>query len=598
MKLAYSRTVLVFFGAFFMCLVGRSQQPLDNIITLKLEKVKLGRSIDSIGTLIGRAFSYNSNILPTDSLITLNVHREPAMNVLNNLLGNRYEYSQTARHIIILRKNIPSSSRGQSIGGYVFDGVTHEVLSNASVYDKVRLFTAITDRNGYFKLHSGYDNKVLQLTVSKEFYEDTTIVVKGYDDTTPLQIYLNKVYFNQLAPVTVTDKVEETWLARRLLNYKQIAQSLNVKHFFAKRKFQFSLFPGIGTKGKMGAQVDNAFSVNLIGGYTAATHGVELAGIFNIVKNDVKGAQLSGVFNLVGGNIQGIQYAGLYNQGLQKMNGIQIAGLYNTQRGKVSGIQLSGGFNVTKDTMDGIQVGPIFNSVEKDMSGLQISNIINRSMGNTSGGQVAIVLNYTKRNLDGLQFGIGVNTVRGTASGAQVNLGVNYAKTLNGLQFGLVNVSNSSTGFSFGLINISKNYIGEYSFYASEITPYNLTFRSGNPKLYNIVSFGADWTPGKKIYHLGYGLGHRWQLSSTFSVNPEVVVTSVYLGSFKQMSTLYQIQTMFKYNITNRLLLYAGPTYSIGRGAGAIHLPDYRVSPTNDGRTNWLGWQVGIGLQK
>lgn len=598
MKLAYCRSFLVFCGLLMICFTGRTQQHLDKLVTLKLEKVKLGRTIDSIGRLINITFSYNSNILTSDSLITFNANRQSVRNVLDKILGDHYEYSQTARHIIILRKNTVALSRGQVVSGYVYDQLTNETIRNASIYDKVQLITAITDKNGYFRLRPGYDNKMMELTISKEFYEDTTILLNNQDYTVPLKIFLNKAYVNQLAPVTVTNKVEQTWLARRVLNYKQIAQSLNVKHFFAKKKFQFSLFPGVGTKGRMGAQVENAFSINLLGGYTAATHGVELAGIFNIVKNDVKGAQLSGVFNLVGGNIQGIQYAGLYNQGLQKMNGIQFAGLYNAQKGKVSGIQLSGGFNVAKDTMDGIQVGPIFNSVGKDMSGVQISNVINRAMGNSAGGQVAIAINYTKQDLNGLQLGIGVNTVRGKMKGAQANVGVNYAKSMDGFQLGLVNISDTSTGFSFGLINLSKNYIGEYSFYASEITPYNIAVRTGNPQLYNIISFGADWTTGKKIYHLGYGLGHKWRLSSGFSVNPEIITSSVYLGSIKKMSSQYQVQMMLKYDVMKHWLLYGGPSYSFWKVGTVPPSTGYRISPTNDGRNRWLGWQFGIGFQK
>src|SRR4029077_11946146 len=104
-------------------------------------------------------------------------------------------------------------------------------------------------------------------------------------------------------------RVEKTGMGKFLLSTKQKVQSVNLKYFFTTRPVQVSLVPGVGTHGRLGAQVVNNFSLNVIGGYTAGTKGVELGGIFNIDKKDVSFFQAAGIFNVDGGKMTGVQFA-------------------------------------------------------------------------------------------------------------------------------------------------------------------------------------------------------------------------------------------------------------------------------------------------
>ena len=134
-------------------------------------------------------------------------------------------------------------------------------------------------------------------------------------------------------------------MGRFLLSSKQKVQSLNLKNFFTSRPFQVSFTPGLSTHGKLSSQVVNNFSLNVIGGYTAGTNGVEIGGIFNIDKKEVKYVQAAGIFNMAGGNVKGVQMAGINNTVLDTVKALQAAGVRNYVKGKLNGVQLAGVYN-------------------------------------------------------------------------------------------------------------------------------------------------------------------------------------------------------------------------------------------------------------
>ncbi|WP_315821162.1 carboxypeptidase-like regulatory domain-containing protein [Paraflavitalea speifideaquila] len=64
------------------------------------------------------------------------------------------------------------------VSGFILDDQTGETISNASIYEKNQLVSAISDKQGYFKLRLKSRHDKASITVSKEFYEDTTIVIQ------------------------------------------------------------------------------------------------------------------------------------------------------------------------------------------------------------------------------------------------------------------------------------------------------------------------------------------------------------------------------------------------------------------------------------
>ena len=66
-----------------------------------------------------------------------------------------------------------------SVSGYVFDEQSGAAINEASVYEKKQLASALTNDAGYFKLKlKNSKTSTATLFISKEFYEDTTIVIE------------------------------------------------------------------------------------------------------------------------------------------------------------------------------------------------------------------------------------------------------------------------------------------------------------------------------------------------------------------------------------------------------------------------------------
>ena len=259
----------------------------------------------------------------------------------------------------------------------------------------------------------------------------------------------------------------------------------------------------------MSSQVVNAFSFNILGGYSAGVQGFESAGLFNLTKTDVNaGFQLAGLLNQVGGDVSGMQTAGLLNLVHGNFNGFQLGGLVNQVKQKFNGVQISGIYNKTNENFNGLQLTGIFNGVKKDIVGTQLSGISNTVNGSSSGVQLTGI----------------VNKIRGKeAKGVQIAGITNISQNFKGLQLGIVNIADSISGVGIGLVNIYKNGYKKFSLYTNELLSQQLSFRSGSHKLYSVLEIGTNWkNQENRIYNLGFGFGHDFILSSKMLLNTEL----------------------------------------------------------------------------
>ena len=202
---------------------------------------------------------------------------------------------------------------------------------------------------------------------------------------------------------------------------------------------------------------------------------MELGGVINIDKKKVEGFQAVGVANVVGGPLKGVQLAGSHNIVLDSVKGLQAAGIGNFNKGKLKGVQLAGIMNKVSDSVEGMQAAGIINIAKKNTKGMQLAGIIN------------------------------------------------ITHKLKGVQIGLVNIADTSEGYGIGLINIVKHGMHEISLFTNEVSPLNIAYRSGNDKLYTILMAGINPSNDHhRSYVYGFGLGHRFHLSKTLSLNPEI----------------------------------------------------------------------------
>ena len=657
---------------------GFAQSLLDRRISIDAANQRLSEVLKLISSKGDFYFSYNSSIIARDSLISISLYNRSVKQVLDQLCGNQYRWQLNNNYVILRKAPItppaldtsptPSAEKLYTVTGFILNSETGEKVGNVTIYEKKRLVSTMSDDNGYFKIKLKSRYSTASLTISRELFEDTTVLIQPkYDQQvniimtpieasdpvvtiSPIENELPDTIVVKLPSDTLTalsiakeeiNRVEKSRWGKFLLSAKQNMQSINLKKFMADRTFQVSLTPGLSTHGKLSAQVVNSFSVNVIGGYTAGVNGVELGGVFNINKKDVKYVQAAGLMNVTGGSVTGAQLAGLHNHVVKDVTGVQASGFSNIVKGKVTGVQLSGfhnhvlgdveglqasGFsNFAKGNVTGAQLSSIYNHVSGSFTGIQASNFSNFIKGKLVGAQIgnimnvcydsvvgmqaSSIVNFAHKQVSGVQLAAIGNFANRELNGVQMSTIFNYAKKLRGVQIGLINVSDTSAGYSIGLINIVFKGYHKITFSANEVMRFNAAFKTGNSKLYSILLMGFD---DKKeldtnhLFSLGYGLGHEFSLGKWFSINPEFTTQYLYLGHWKNTNVMNKFTLQFHVKLGKYFSIFGGPSFTAYYSNQSKDNPGWSYPiPSRNYHTfelwnndvkGWIGWNAGISI--
>lgn len=545
----------------------------------------------------GFYFSYNNNILSGDSLVSVQVRSRPVSELLELLFGDRYQYVENNDHLII---QPAPSVQFWYVSGMVVDKNTGEPIGYATVYERQQLIGTMTDEKGHFRLQLKERKPNATISISKVSYADTIFLLPSGQ---PQELKVSMEQISYTLDSVVISGVERNWLASILLSPRQTMNSLNLSNFFARQPFQFSLTPGLGSHGRMGSQVVNHFSFNILGGYTAGVNGFELGSLFNIVQQDMKYVEIGGLFNVVGGSATGVQVGGLYNSVLDSASGVQLAGLSNIVARDMKGIQVSGLYNhafrakgiqlagigsINVKSGRGIMVGGVFNSTQH-MRGVQLAGIANVNVKKTKGVQVAGIVNLSAKEMSGLQL-----------SGL-----VNITKKLKGVQIGIVNIADTSEGYSIGFLNIIRKGYHKLSISTSEFQHVTLAYKSGSQRLYSILVAGGQLNDKEKFYSVGYGLGSDIRLGSKgFYINPELTHQYLYAGNDEQQNLLNRVQLHIKYRLSKSCYIYMGPAFSVlyakqkdtPEGYKSDFINGYPSISFGNEVKGWLGWSIGVDL--
>lgn len=537
-----------------------AQSLLDRSINIEANKQPLLKVLEQMSNKGGFYFSYNSAILNKDSLVTLPAQSRTIRATLDLIFQGRMEYQENRNYIILsptLKNPTPIENKKFTINGVVLDESTGESISQASIYDQQSLIATLSKEDGSFVVKLKNISGPITLTISKEFYDDTTIQLQSGVSRKLSIVLSHKTFAHRSVTITPNDytasdsikiewqadsgiirtivkkdliQVEMTSLGKLLLSSRLKIQTLNLQRFFTQRPVQLSLIPGLSTNGRLNSQVTNYLSLNVVGGYSAGLKGVELAGAFNIDKKKVHGFQAAGAVNIVGGSVRGVQMAGAFNNSLDSLTGAQFAGAYNYAR-TVNGVQMAGA--------------------------------------------------------------------------------VNYTRHLRGLQVGIINIADTSDGVSLGLVNIIRhNGFYELSLFADEVSPLNLAFRSGNYKLYTIFLAGYNPSPDRKTYYYGFGLGHSFYLSQKLRLNLEG--SSEHLApekwdNFKYSTFLNRLNLDLHWRVSKYVSLSGGPSVAVYvndhdyfiHGQPYYPLPkgysNFSYSNTKN-VTGWIGWRTSINF--
>ncbi|RYE20287.1 MAG: hypothetical protein EOP51_18165 [Sphingobacteriales bacterium] len=597
--LVKKRTYLLLLLCCLLLNIAEAQSLLNKPVTIDLYRKPLSEALTRISKQGGFSFSYNSNIVKGDSLVTVKVNNRPIHEVLDMFFGSSIEYKETANHIV-LQKSPPY----WYVSGYVVDELTGEKLVNASVYEKEQLVASLTDEQGYFKLKLRDRLQPAVISISKSWYSDTSLQLhSGSDRELTVRITPKNFVLDSVA-ITPNSQIEKTWLGSMFLSSRQRMQSMNLNKFFVDKPYQASVVPGVGTHGKMSAQVVNKFSFNLLGGYTAGVNGFEIGGVFNIVRYDVRYAHVAGVFNITGGEVTGIQVGGLYNHVLDTVSGVIVSGISNVTLKDVKGVDVGGLYTHVGGNMNGVLVSALGSYVAGNVTGIEVDGLYAHSGGNTDGVQVGGLTTYTRKNVDGTQVSGVANIAGGDVDGGQIAGLFNYAKRVDGVQIGLINIADTSSGYSIGLINVIMKGYHKLSLFTNESSPFNASFKTGNKNIYSILIGSVDSRPNKKLLGMGYGIGTERKLYKNLSLNPELSSEYFYMGDWGNNHLITKLQLNFNYRIGKHLSVYAGPSFNVYliesdnvyNNYRREVFPNYSVNRMTDNLYNWIGWNVGIDI--
>lgn len=593
---------------FFAGIHTNAQSILNKNITVQVTKQRLDNVLEIISNNGNFYFSYNSSIVKRDSLVTINFSNKPVRDVLNYLFNNRYDYIESGNYIILRRKPITiaatvkqtaTEDKNYFLAGYIVDEFTGARINNASIYEPTQLVSDLTDEKGNFSLKLKSRYKTATITVSKDTYRDTTLTIqpklnqqliislRPEDNFTTMITVSPEDYF---LPDTIevklpngetvayakvdTIKVQKSWIGKFLLSSKQRIQSINLGKFFTTRAFQLSLVPGLSTQGKLSPQITTAFSVNVLGGYTGGVNMIELGGLFNITKRNVKYVQAAGLLNLVGGGVRGVQLAGIHNHVLDTVNALQAAGVSNYVKGKFSGLQMAGVYNHAVDTVRGMQAAGVANFSNQKIYGWQIAGVGNIANRKINGVQIAGVFNY--------------------------------ATHLKGVQIGLINVSDSSDGYSIGLLNlVRKNGYHKISISTNEVTNVNVAIKTGSQKMYSAIYAGANLQNNQKLFSFGLGLGKDIKLGKQLYLNTEISSLSLYAGTWDYINLQNKFALNFQWRVTKGFAVYAGPSFSVFISDQTAAVSGYKFPAYNNALQTfdfssrvkgWIGFIAGVNI--
>lgn len=649
-SLFFQFSIMLLIALSFLCTTSSAQSLLTKNIFLKLDNQKLENVLHILEERGGFKFSYNSNIIPLDSIVNLNAENLSIEVVLDRLLKNRFEYLETQNFVILRYAPFELSlllgeafnySNQFVIRGQIVDKNTLKPIENASIYEKKLLQSAITDRNGFFTLRLKNFSRNIGITVSKENYKD--------------------IYQHFLSEVIVRPEhgdiggdyhagdmsgIERTRFGKLLLTSKQRIQSLNIGGFIAQAPVQVSLSPGLSSHGSLSGHVINKFSFNATGAYSAGVEGMELGLLFNITKKDAKWFQFGGAFNLVGGKVEGIQLAGLFNNVLDSVQAMQITLGYNHVSGAFKGFQAGGLYNNIGDTFTGAQVSLGLNRIMRSFTGLQIGGFSNLTKGDFEGVQLSLGYNSNRHNFNGFQSGVfnhtrndakgvklamlanysghtrgvelaGISNFSKSFKGLRVSLlgnlasqkaeGVqlagifNYAKELKGFQIGLVNIADTASGYNIGLLNLFRRGYHKVGLTSNENTDFNLAIKTGNSKLYSILIAGMNRGKPGEFQSFGFGFGKEIHIHKQLYFNPEASSRYILSKNLKGTNLLNRLDLRFGYQFNKWIALTAGPALNIfysNQLENYTYIRDKHISfnPSNQRFKGWVGWDLGLVL--
>lgn len=331
------------------------------------------------------------------------------------------------------------------------------------------------------------------------------------------------------------------------------------------RLAQFTFITPIGSNGSYSSITSNSISFNMLYGVSGGVTGFELGGLHNTTKGDVNGFQMAGLGNLTTGINKGVQFGGLYNIDLKLTTGVQFAGITNVIKGPSKGAHFAGITNYVSNESWAFQASGIANVTPGGNHGVQLAGITNVNGLDGEGSQLAGLINVNYGKSSKFQAAGLINVSTNDVKGAQIAGLINYTKKLNGLQLGLINVSDTVVkGIPLGLISVVKHGYYAFEIEANDAFWVNATYKMGVPKLYNIFTVGFRKQEGKEMWGVGLGFGSLLPISEKWGLNFDLTATHINENEWwtEDLNLLNRLKINAWYDL-GKLKLYGGPSLNV-----------------------------------
>lgn len=606
---------------------------LDRVVSARFSDASVGEVLGYLSNQGNFKFSYNSSLIDEEKAVELVLVNKTIREAIGLLFKGTIRYKVQGQYVILLK----AERAPVYITGFVHDAVTGKKLPNISIYERNSLTSAITNQNGFYRIKLNHTKTIFKLTVSGPDYESQTVVMKllqsetkdwelrpkvktlelPHDDNSPFFPQLadslaiphevsilvpnvpNKgLVLSEYSTSQITDNIFPIYKkdTNRLFRFWDEIKSRFSKMMIARsqrihdknvtdtlyRPFQISLLPFLGTNKLLSGSIENRVSVNIVMGYSAGVRKMEFGGGLNGVRRNMNGFQFAGVGNIVGKNV----------------TGVQMGGVFNTVLGETQGVAMTLGWNHTW----------------KNMRGLQAAGLMNITHKETRGAQLAGVLNVTGKLTKGIQMAPTLNVVLKESKGWQVGL-LNFAHkiTKGGHQIGFLNFSDSSATAPIGFLSFvgKGNGYKRFEVAIDEIQSANITFKTGVPAFYNILTLGFNFVRAYELANIGYGFGRAYKLGGRWMMNTDV--TSGLMIEYNQygevnQGVLWRFDLGFEKFLARNSTLTFGPSIkalvidparsSYTNGKPFKNMPTYQAIRSTERFTLWYGFQMGLRIKQ
>ena len=600
---------------------------LNQKVSIRYQETSIAEILTDLQQQYGIRFSYINNEIPEEVRVSVQLEEQPLYIALDEVLKNTSLGYQVISGQVIVKKGLQKAKKET-----VSPPAKSKPATQATTTSTIPAAKASTEDTEVETIHAEPSDASAPATATVSVagdaaaiqplprQEELPVSTQPRQETLPEVQAERPVQEAQLGQQDAKPVHENPGIQEKI---RDGAQKLGVglQNIFRKlpgededdyerKTFHLGIIYPLSTNGADAGRYVNELSFHWMVGYAAGLDGVEFSGFGNIENDFVHGVQGAGFFNLVRNEVDGAQFAGFMNLNGDYMKGVQFAGFLNTTAGDLNGVQGSGFMNIAAGYTEGAQLAGFMNFAGADANVFQGSGFANITAGDMQGVQMSGFLNYSGDV--NVQLSGFANVASGDVKGVQAAGFVNVADNVQGLQLGVLNLADSVSGVPIGLLSIvRKNGFRQLEVWGGATMQANAAFKIGVDKFYNIFAIGSQFASEDFRWGLGYGAGTQIGISSRDFLNVELISHQIREDNDRwyavdELNLLNTFRLAYAHQFSEHFSLFVAPTFNVmvsnrqNNSDGSIGsgiAPWTVFDETYDNRTNvqmWPGFHAGI----